>query len=213
MCPRSFGLPRYYGAVRLPVAVHRRLAPVGFAARTATPSPSRPVTGSPSSCPESLRTCMGSTTARGPYAPRNSGAPVGSSAEGNGLHAPDSSFWQRIRGSIPSPHDPLPTLASRRYRRTATARVRLGALLPCCMALAPACRQAGPLLSVSYWRFSPDFLLLGGIGVSIGGVRCHKFERPAFGRHADGGAFAELLHHGRRPFAVNRRRVVLRELL
>jgi hypothetical protein len=80
---------RYYGAVRLPTLVHRRLAPVGFTARTATQSPSRPGMGSPSSCPESLRACMGSTTARGPNASSFNDAQVKSSARGNGLDAPD----------------------------------------------------------------------------------------------------------------------------
>jgi len=85
---------RYDGAVRGPILVHRRLAPSGFTTRTATPSRcasgSRPPMGSPSSCPERLRTCMGSTTARGPNASRDSDAPVGSSAGGNGLDTPDS---------------------------------------------------------------------------------------------------------------------------
>ena len=81
--------PGYYGAVRLPTLVHRRLAPVGFTARTAASSLPRPGMGSPSSCPESLRTCMGSTTARGPCASSFSDAQVESSAEGNGLDAPD----------------------------------------------------------------------------------------------------------------------------
>jgi len=67
-------LPRYYGAVRLPTLAHRRLAPVGFTARTAAPSPPRPNVGPPSSCAESLRTCMVSSTARGPVASRVSDA-------------------------------------------------------------------------------------------------------------------------------------------
>ena len=67
-------LPRYYGAVRLPTLVHRRLAPVGFTTRTAAPSPPRPNAGPPSSCAKSLRTCMGSLTARGPAASRDSDA-------------------------------------------------------------------------------------------------------------------------------------------
>ena len=67
-------LPRYYGAVRLPMLVHRRIAPVGFTARTAAPSPPRPSVGPPSSCAESLRTCVGSMTARGPATSRDSDA-------------------------------------------------------------------------------------------------------------------------------------------
>jgi len=63
------------------------------------------------------------------------------SAQEHSLGAPDMGCF---RGSMPSPHAPrialshiegLPTLASRRHRRTATARGRLGSLLPCRMAL------------------------------------------------------------------------------
>ena len=106
---------------------------------------------------------------------------------------------------------PARTILCRRLRHDVTAappRLESG-LGRYCLAV----WRLHPLLSVSYWRFSPDFLLLGGIGVSIGGVRCHKFERPAFGRHADGGAFAEFLQNGHRPLGVNRAGVVLRELL
>lgn len=66
-------LLRYYGAVRLPTPVHRRLTPVGFTARTFSPT-RRPDVGPPSSCTESLHACMGSSTARGPAASRASDA-------------------------------------------------------------------------------------------------------------------------------------------
>ena len=88
--------PRYYGAVRLPASVHRRLAPLGFTARTLAGSSRGPEAGSPSFRPESLRTCMGSRTARGPAASRASDA-VGIAFGTRGRpRRPDSTLLSRL---------------------------------------------------------------------------------------------------------------------
>jgi len=139
---------RYYGAVRLPVLVHRRLAPVGFTTRTATPSRcasgSRPRAGSPSSCPERLRTCMGSTTARGPDASRGSDTPVGSSASGNSLDAPDSNISRLHTQPARSSADACVTASPPRRHGSRPVRVATASPYGACIHYAPSVTGASP---------------------------------------------------------------------
>ena len=66
-------LLRYYQPVRLPAVVHHGRAPFGFSARTVPRA--RPTAGPPGFRATCFDACMGSTTTRGPGAPRDGGAP------------------------------------------------------------------------------------------------------------------------------------------
>ena len=147
-------LPRYYGTVRLPASVHRRLAPAGFTARTATPSPSRPDAGPPSSCAESLRTCMGSSTAQGPATSRiNDTAGVAFGIRER-PRRPGLGKLSRLNGQ-PARTPTNACNTSLRTHRHGSGPVRGATALP--YGSLTRQRQASPLLSASYWRISPEF--------------------------------------------------------
>ena len=154
---------RYYGAVRLPAAVHRRLAPVGFTARTAGPpacllkagrSAPRPAAGPPSSCTESLRACMGSTTARGPAVTRASA--TAGMAFGSGERPRRPGRWELTRLNTQPTRTPTDAcVAPLRTRRHGSGPARVAtaspqdSLIPC----SPSVTGASPQIPmVCSWR-------------------------------------------------------------
>ena len=135
-------LPRYYGFVRLPAVVHRGCTFIfGHADRAYG---ARPTAGPPGFRAGSFSTCMGSTTARSPLASRCSDAcGVAFRPKPRRRHSGPRFF----RGSIPSPHLPLSTLATCPRGQTAMTRGPVWIATPslqetCTLYFLPACPGA-----------------------------------------------------------------------
>ena len=118
-------LPRYYGAVRLPQPVHRRLVPTGFTTRTASHHLVGQTEDLPILAQGKIEACSGSSTAPGPTAPRLAAQPVLPSAR------PTASAPRMIpfRGSLPGPSLPLSTLRCPLSGGQRMTRGRCGLLL------------------------------------------------------------------------------------
>jgi hypothetical protein len=110
-------LPRYYGFVRFPAAVHRGCT---FTFDHADHAYSAwPTAGPPGFRAESFGTCMGSTTTRSPQASRaNDVCGVAFRPKPRRRHSGPRLF----RGSIPRPYLPLSTLATSPRGQTAMTR-------------------------------------------------------------------------------------------